>query len=121
MRLHRTGGNAGGGIKSNKVVKSYNPKSEPQARAVDPKAVSHLGTSLGDHATNKGANVKSADTPLIYGAGYAAKGPTPVGVGPGAGRTVMPSGGQDTHGPTNPGQHGAGLTPMSRSLVDCVV
>jgi hypothetical protein len=118
MRLHpMSNGKAGGGSASNKVVRSYDPKREPVPKAVDPKAVAHLGTSLGDNVTNKGANVRSAQTPLVHGAGYAAKGPTPVGVGPGAGRTVMASGSQATHGPTVPGTHGLAGEPMSRGIL----
>ena len=36
---------------------------------------------------------------IYAGAGYNNVGPTPCGEGPGAGRSVQPSGGQGQHGP----------------------
>jgi hypothetical protein len=82
MSMPRTGG----GINS-KVVSNVNaPKREPISRAVDPGAVSRLGSMLGEGADFKPLYQSSkATTPF---------GTTPSVAGPGGGRMVMRAGSQ---------------------------
>jgi len=75
-------------------------KVEPRAYAANPAAVSQFGGAMGNHAMNtKGPPLKGAAQSLVTGAGLMNDGPRPCGQGPGAGRDVMPSGGQGQHGP----------------------
>lgn len=77
---------SGGGITSNKLVRSKAPKMEPRSHAIDPGAVSRLG------AHPSPAQAK----PLVSGRGYSTPvGPSSnMGQGPGANRTVYRSGSQ---------------------------
>jgi hypothetical protein len=75
------------------------PKQEPRARAVSPAAVSQIGGHRGDHAMESGKVLPGGGKSLYAGAGLNNVGPTPCGQGPGAGRTVMPSGTVGQHGP----------------------
>ena len=85
----------GGGYGSKNVVHSRNPKTEPDAHAVDKDAVSQVGQALGFKAPNS----------LYEGEGYnAPPRRTPWSVGPGQGRSVMSSGSQSTHGPVARGE-----------------
>jgi hypothetical protein len=88
---------SGGGAR---ITESWNPKVEPRARAVPPAAAAHLGIALGNHATGDGYHgvLKGAAVPMYSGPGFEAKGPTPCGVGPGAGRQVHSTGAQGQHG-----------------------
>jgi hypothetical protein len=98
----RRGGNAGGGIASNKNVNVGVRKGGP-ATGVRPGAVSQWGSAIGNKATDAGK--------LTYrGEKYATATPISVplgnevalnvkGGGPGAGREVTRSGSQGVHGP----------------------
>jgi hypothetical protein len=97
--------NAGGGLGSNKVVHSSNPKVEPKPRAVSPAAVSQIGQNLGNHSTDSQAYRTGAE-PLYAGPGYSTPvGPTKSVPGPGGGREVRSTGSQGQHGPV------AGMAP----------
>jgi hypothetical protein len=88
---------SGGGITSNKLVSTHNPKQEPRVNVVSPGAVSRLGGQVG---------VGTPHLPLYVNKVTAS---SPIGpsdntkVGPGANRTVMRSGSQSQHGPSAPG------------------
>jgi hypothetical protein len=90
--------NAGGGLGSRQVMKTSAPKVEPRARAVNPAGAGQIGSALGNHATMSGKVLPGGGVSLLGGPGYEAKGPTPCGEGPGAGRTVRTSGSQAMHG-----------------------
>jgi hypothetical protein len=82
------------GINSNKVVRRPQPKVEPRAKAVSPGGVSQLGSAIG---------AKRAQEPIYEGRGFnSAKAGQPNNMvsGPGGGRTVMASGSQCQHGPS---------------------
>jgi hypothetical protein len=115
--MRRSGTGSGGGIGMNKVTHRTEPKREPRARAINPSAVNQLGNLLGDHITNK-SSTNYRGEPLVRGAGCNAPvGPTNLAQsGPGAGRTVMRSGGQGTHGATNPGNAPAKSTDILRQF-----
>jgi len=49
----------------------YGHKVEPKAHAVNPGAVSHIGTMLGDHTTD-GRTIQGAGRPLYEGRGLEA-------------------------------------------------
>jgi len=85
---------------SSKVVHSQAPKTEPKANAINPGGAAQLGSK---------ALAPKYATPLEAGRGYSPPvGPSNnLGVGPGAGRTVMKSGSQGTHG--SPAQGEAGM------------
>jgi hypothetical protein len=77
---------SGGGITSNKLVQTLNPKAEPTVHNVDPRRPSMIGLS---HYVGTG--------PLYSGQASTPQGPTQVvgaACGPGAGRQVMKSGSQ---------------------------
>jgi hypothetical protein len=87
---------SGGGAR---VVERNAHKVEPRSFAMSPEGVSQYGTALGNHATEVGRVLPGGGRSLYAGPGYNNVGPTPCGEGPGAGRTVQPSGGQGQHGP----------------------
>jgi hypothetical protein len=75
-------------------------KAEPRSFAVSPEAVSRYGTSQGTHITGGGGReVPNKGQSFVTGPGLMNDGPIPCGQGPGAGRSVQPSGGQGQHGP----------------------
>jgi hypothetical protein len=82
-----------------RVVERTAHKQEPRARAVSPAAVSQMGGHRGDHATESGKMLPGGGKSLYARPGLNNVGPTPCGEGPGAGRTVMPSGTVGQHGP----------------------
>ena len=94
--------NAGGGINSNKLVRPPVRYGE-SARAANVKAVSQIGSSLGNRATQSNRNLKSADEPF-----RGERNPnSPLGNevaknvgegGPGRGRTTYATGSQARHG-----------------------
>jgi hypothetical protein len=95
---------AGGGINSRVVKHTTAHKVEPRSKAVNPAATSQMGSMQGNHVTIPGGPMRTqgANVPLYRGAGYATpKGPTECGQGPGAGRTIMKTGTQMTHGPVS--------------------
>lgn len=65
----------------------HDRKVEPSPRAINPGATSYIGTSLGDHVTEKGT-IKTNFTPMDAGRGYRA---------PGIGATTHKSGSQGKH------------------------
>lgn len=86
---------SGGGITSNKLVRSKAPKAEPRSKAMSPETVAQLGAAT---AFQK--------KPLEMGPGLSGPvGPTNNLVnGPkGQGRTTYHCGTQGTYGPVNPG------------------
>jgi hypothetical protein len=87
---------SGGGITSNKLVETRNPKVEPTVYRASPGATSRLGNMVGE-----GTPLKMLQT---QGGAYSNPiGPTPSVAGPGGGRMVMKSGSQGTHGSTTSG------------------
>jgi hypothetical protein len=112
--------NAGGGARSKQVVRTSNPKTEPVPRKVSVPAVSQIGSSLGNHATDGRGPMRkqgAAET-LIAGKGYATPvGPTVATPGVGGGRTIHHCGSQSQHGPASgqrpsPGRPVDGPTPF---------
>src|SRR6516225_11085701 len=106
MAQNRMGHKPGGGLHSRNVRHSTAPKVEPRAKRIREPAVAQIGGSYGDHVTNtKGPGTGWRPGPLYGGAGYSNPvGPTNVALsGPGAGREILRSGGQGTHGSVNPG------------------
>jgi hypothetical protein len=102
----RSGGGAGGGIRSNKNV-SVPVRKGASATGVRPAAVSQFGSAIGNKATDagkigyRGEKYQTA-TPISVPLGNEVA--TRVGKGgPGADRVVMKSGTQGVQGPTNPG------------------
>jgi hypothetical protein len=88
---------SGGGAR---VVERDAHKAEPRAFAMSPAGVSQYGTAMGNHVTGDGGRTTQGGVKSMYaGPGYNNVGPTPCGEGPGAGRSVQPSGGQGQHGP----------------------
>jgi hypothetical protein len=79
-------GVTGGGIQSNKVVQTSNPKREPINNAVSMNRPSMIGLQ---HWQNdaKGSLYQSSKATTPYGT-------TPSVAGPGGGRMIMPSGSQ---------------------------
>jgi hypothetical protein len=84
--MGKRGSLSGGGIESNKVVNTQNPKREPVPHGVSPGAVSRLGGMVGEGTPYKNLYSKQAYT-TPYGA-------TPSVPGPGGGRMVMRAGSQ---------------------------
>ena len=80
------------------------PKVEPRSKRVREPAVAQIGGNYGDHITNKSSSGWRPG-PLYGGKGYNNPvGPTNMALsGPGAGREVLRSGGQGTHGNVAPG------------------
>ena len=105
MATDRSGHRPGGGIASRVVKQSSNPKVEPKAYGRNPGAVAQYGALVGNHATHQGPSTPYRGEPDKVGKGYNAPvGPTNMALsGPGAGREVLRSGGQGTHGSVNPG------------------
>jgi hypothetical protein len=84
--MGKSGSLSGGGIESNKVVNTQNPKREPTPHGVSVGAVSRLGGMVGEGTPYKNLYNKQAyTTPL---------GTTPADCKPGGGRMIMPSGSQ---------------------------
>jgi hypothetical protein len=95
------------GIKSKNVSHRSAPKVEPSSRAVREQRVGQIGTMMGDHVTNRDSTGYRPG-PLYGGKGYNNPvGPTSMALsGPGAGREVLRSGGQGTHGAPAQGAEG---------------
>lgn len=100
--MRQSGVGSGGGYGSRTIVKSAAPKTEPKARAINPKGVSQIGSSMGNKVMDRGKVVHGAIEPVRDGKGYA----MPVGpsdnvkaVGVGGGRTVYHCGTQAQTGP----------------------
>jgi hypothetical protein len=84
----------GGGIQSNKVVRSNAPKQEPKPHAVSPGAVDMQGQAT---AFKK--------PPLVSGKGYQPPGPNwNTQQGPGSNRVIYRTGSQALHGKVVPGE-----------------
>jgi hypothetical protein len=98
----------GGGLHSRNVRHSTAPKVEPRAHAKNPGGVSQFGEAIGNKITHVAGNTPYRGDPINAGRGYQNPvAPTNMALsGPGAGREVMRSGGQGTHGATNPGMPG---------------
>jgi hypothetical protein len=82
------------------------PKIEPRPHAKSVKAVSQIGTSIGNHITGKGKVLRSAMRDIDAGRGYSPPiGPTDnvAAVGVGGGRSIYRTGVQGRHGGVNPG------------------
>jgi len=106
IAMRRSGTGSGGGYGSRNVKHVSAAKVEPRARQIREPAVAQIGGSYGDHVTNtKGPGTGWRPGPLYGGAGYSNPvGPTNMALsGPGAGREILRSGGQGTHGSVNPG------------------
>ena len=99
-----TGHKPGGGSHSRNVCHTTAPKVEPRSHRVREPAAAQIGGNYGDHVT-RGGSTGWRPGSIYGGAGYSNPvGPTNMAVsGPGAGREVMRSGGQGTHGSVNPG------------------
>jgi hypothetical protein len=97
--MGRKGSLSGGGIESNKLVETRNPKQEPKPHGVSVGAVSRQGASVGEGTPFKALYNQQAYT-------------NPVGTnhnfkaGPGAGRVVMKAGSQSPCKPARPLPHG---------------
>jgi hypothetical protein len=102
--MRRSGSGSGGGYGSRNVKHVIASKVEPRSKAIREPAVGQIGGSYGDHTTNQG-ETGWRPGPLYGGRGYNNPvGPTNMALsGPGAGREILRSGGQGTHGATNPG------------------
>jgi hypothetical protein len=106
MRSSGTG--SGGGLGNNKVVRP-NVRTGTAARAQNPRGVSQIGQSLGNHSTGDAKKLTKSAEP-VRGAAMP-KFSVPLGnetartagQGPGAGRVTSKSGSQGVHGPVNPG------------------
>ena len=99
--MRRSGQGSGGGFGSKPVTHVKAPKAEPRPHAKSVKAVSQIGTSIGNHITGRGKVLSSTIRAVDAGRGYS----PPVGpsdnvkaIGVGGGRTVMRSGQQAQHG-----------------------
>ena len=99
-KMRSSGVGAGGGTGNRTIKHSAAPKTEPKARAINPRAVSQIGSQMGNHITGKGAPVRGAVENINAGRGYMPVGPTDnvAAVGVGKGRTVYGCGTQQ--GPT---------------------
>jgi hypothetical protein len=95
----------GGGLHSRVVKHSTNPKVEPRAYARNPGAVGQYGAIQGSHVTRgRDSPYRGEPDPTMRRGYNNPVGPTNMALsGPGAGREVMRSGGQGTHGPVAPG------------------
>jgi hypothetical protein len=81
---------SGGGLTSNKLVSTRNPKAEPTSYAISPNRPSEIG--LSHHYLVKPLQGNPYSNPI---------GPSPSVAGPGGGRTVMRAGSQSaTPNPT---------------------
>jgi hypothetical protein len=100
--------NAGGGLGSRPVKHSKSPKAEPKAHAMNKNWVSQIGSSLGNHITERGHKpLKGVRADPHKGQGYSPPvGPTDnvAACGVGGGRTIYKSGYQGTHGSVAPGK-----------------
>jgi hypothetical protein len=101
-------GSGGGGYGSRNVKHVTASKVEPRAHAINPSWVAQRGALVGNHATNTRGSTDYTGAERSLGRGYNNPvGPTNMALsGPGAGREVMRSGGQGTHGATNSGKPG---------------
>jgi hypothetical protein len=94
----------GGGLHSRNVRHSTAPKVEPKSRAHNPATVAQVGAHVGAHITNKSDTGYRGDPDFTRGGYSNPVGPTNMALsGPGAGREILRSGQQSTHGATNPG------------------
>jgi hypothetical protein len=98
---------AGGGIRSRQLVEP-GVRTGQARREINPKAVSQIGSSMGNRATDSRRTVNSAEN--LVGQRRIAS--PPLGnelaartqARPGGSRDVSKSGSQSTHGAVNPGQ-----------------
>jgi hypothetical protein len=106
------GGGPGGGIGSRAVSKPTTYFTGQPSTRINERGVSQIGQNMGNHSMDSGGKpLTKAVEPVRTGA-VGGPGSVPLGNecardvgsgGPGAGRTVLPSGGQSMHGPANPG------------------
>jgi hypothetical protein len=96
-------GNAGGGIRSNKVVR---PATRPgmAAKGVNPGHAAQLGRALGNKGTDSAKRLnpvepKFTQSPVSSGVKLGNQTALEAGQGPGSGRTTSKSGSQGQHGP----------------------
>ena len=94
--MRRSGLGSGGGVGSRVIKHSAVPKTEPRAKAISPRGVSQIGSSMGNHVTDKGSAVRGAVENINAGRGYMPVGPTDnlKSDARGAGRTVYACGTQ---------------------------
>jgi hypothetical protein len=109
--MAKQGNRPAGGLGS-KQVRNVSVKTGQNARAMNPRGVSQIGSSIGSHATNSGKKLTKGVEP-VRGAMKPAGGPGGIELGnqcavnvgkggPGAGRTLYgQSGSQGTHGPVS--------------------
>jgi hypothetical protein len=96
---------SGGGIQSNKLVRPGVKGGSRSANVGSPAGVDQLGAAQGSRMKEGSYTTQSSATPLFSGSkpnpvAFGNQLATNVGQGgPGAGRTVMRSGSQGTHGP----------------------
>jgi hypothetical protein len=104
---------AGGGALSKNVRHVTAAKTEPRPEAVHPGGVGQLGEKQGSHVTGDRESKYRGD-PFYNRKGYTPPvGPANMALsGPGAGREVMPSGGQGRHGAPAPGNAPAKSTDI---------
>ena len=98
--------NAGGGPAS-RVNVTKPVRTGAPARGIGPGHVAQLGTALGNRAMDRQTDYKGdpkfTAAPAGGGAKLGNQTSLEAGQGAGAGRSVMPVGGQGTHGPVDPG------------------
>src|SRR6516165_5298217 len=105
MATNRMGHKPGGGLHSRNVRHTTAPKVEPRAYARNPGAAGQYGQAQGSHVTRGEESKYRGEPDPTMRRGYNNPvGPTNMALsGPGAGREVLRSGGQGTHGSVNPG------------------
>jgi hypothetical protein len=100
-------GSGGGGYGSRPHVEK-SVRTGTGSRGTRPAGVAQIGNAWGNHATHEGRTDYTGERlhndrnfqPVPFGNEVALN---VKGGGPGKGRTVMPAGGQGTHGAVNPG------------------
>src|SRR6516164_5210007 len=99
MQMRKMGTGSGGGYGSRNVKHVTAPKVEPRSHRVREPAAAQIGGNYGDHVT-RGGSTGWRPGSIYGGAGYSNPvGPTNMALsGPGAGREILRSGGQGTHG-----------------------
>jgi hypothetical protein len=120
-------GSAAGGLGSNKVVRP-GVRTGAAARGTSPKGVSQIGSSMGNHITDRREPATKAVEPVFQGrAAHGGNAPLGNAValnvgkgGPGTGRDVSRSGSQSCYGPSAQGVNvGSGPSKVTgRSLID---
>jgi hypothetical protein len=115
LTMRRSGKGSGGGAGMNKVTQRP-VRTGDRARAVSPKGVSQIGSSIGNHVSEAGGKTLRGGVERTQGAFKPAGGPGGIkqgnessaelsgaNCGPGKGRQVYASGVQGQHGASAPG------------------